>query len=238
MGARAVTPRRYRLRILRLVIGSAEGSPSPGPPSLPQQTGLVLLCKIGKAARMKALVEHGTVFMRRLSKFREIKHAEVGDPDEGSATRFTEDNPTLRFFATIGEKKIRLRARALRTHSPEQHHAVYCMYGLLLPEDGVLRGDALMRIARDKRLRSMGDTFVTFKDQREFGRRLLEAAKKAGYALALRQVQYVPPAHCGEWEWYHKTDAYSHQAEWRIITTHPIPGDSLTLTWAAWRTLP
>jgi hypothetical protein len=179
---------------------------------------------------MKELVEDGKVFLRRLSAFRGIKNKEIGDPDEGSFARFTAENPTFRVHLNVGTKRIPAATAALRLHSGTQHHGVYCMYGVPLPEDGIFRGTTLMQVAKDKRLRELGSTFVTFTDQAEFARRLLKAAKKEGYDLALRQVEYLPNAHCGEWEWYQKTDAYSHQAEWRIITTKPIPGGSLTLT--------
>lgn len=218
-------PRRRPLRHLDLRV---ESIPPPAPPLTSPQN--YLLGKIGASEFMQALYETGTVFMQRIAVYKRFEDNVRGDKDEGLAMRFDARNPSLRVFATIGEKVIPLGTASLVVHSAERDHGAYCLYAFPVPNE---RGPAtfdISPIAGDPRLRKFGNTLVMFRDTREFARRLQRAAQEAGYDVEGYPVEYVPRAYCGDMGSFRKLERYSYQSEFRFVTGTPIPKDSLTLT--------
>jgi hypothetical protein len=188
-----------------------------------------VLGKIGRHDRMRALVERGTVFMRRLSAYPQMTSPVIGDPNEGLYARYTAENPTLKTLAKIGTKTIPLPGTSITVPSTARNHAVYCMCGFQTPGDGTLPMSSLMPIASNARMRDFGDTLIIFKDTVEFVRRLEKAAQRAGHELEHGPVQYMPSVYCGEMGPFRKLDSYKYQSEWRVITATPIAEATLTL---------
>ena len=185
-----------------------------------------ILAKLGSRERMKALAETGTVYMQKLSVYVKLENPAVGDPNEGLLARYTPENPTLRIVARVGDQELPLPGASLKINSTALDHGVYCM-SAIETTSGDLRGSLLAFLA-DRRLRDFGDTLVLFKDTPEFIRRLEAAAAAVGHELDHQAVTYVASTHCGDMGPFRKLDSYSHQQEWRFVTSKAID-DTLVL---------
>jgi hypothetical protein len=195
-----------------------------------------LLLKIGKREHMQDLCENGTVFMQRLSAYRNVESKVVGDPNEGLLLHFTSDNSTVKITVTVAGLTIPFERgdwQSLKVNCSALHHGVYCMSAIEVPGDGTFNSERdLIPFMSDKRLLGFGDTLVIFKDSPEFIRRFDVAARDAGHELDLDGpglVQYVGSDYCGKVGPYVKIGDYAYQQEFRFMSDKPIPGSSLTL---------
>lgn len=182
---------------------------------------------------MRDLCENGTVFMRRLEKYRAIENGAVGDPNEGLLAHYTDKNPSLRVTAIIGDTRIPIETQSLKVHCSARNHAVYCMSAIDGPGDGTFNVERdLVPFLKDRRLLEFGDTLIIFKNSKEFIDRFETAAKAAGHELDREgpgPVNYVPESYCGKTGPYTKIGDFAYQQEFRFMTDQPIHGDALTL---------
>lgn len=189
-----------------------------------------ILGKLGKRKYMQDLVGNGIVYMQRVREFRDHKDIVRGDRDEGSLLRADARAPGTWMHINVGQKRIPLKSASLQIHGPYQDHGIYCMLSISAGEGGPLSDDPRTPLtALHERLPEFGDTLVVLNDTAAFVERLQAAARSAGYGLKHSLVEYVPAHYSGEMGPFRKLGTYSHQAEWRFMTTTPIPDKTLTL---------
>jgi len=187
-----------------------------------------VLAKLGNRRYMKELVEDGRLLLKQLQYYTDLENEAQGDPDEGLMARYTDENPTLKMIAKVGDKTFPLKVKRVRISSSARRHGVYCMYAIDSSDvpNGQLSQDAVRQVIEDKNLAKFGyDTLVLIKNSPEFVRRMNRAAWAAGYELEHDLIEYMPSDYCGDMGPFRKLDKYKYQNEARFLTTKPVPGD-------------
>jgi hypothetical protein len=189
------------------------------------------LARAGSRPVVQALLERGSLRMRRLQNYVHAPGNIVGDRNEGLHSFYSADNSSLSVVAKIGSRELPLRGCSIKLNSPARAHGVYCMYGLRSAPGGNLM-PSIQALVADSRMHEFGDlspTLAVFRDSPEFCRRFEIAAAKAGYVLESGPIEYMPTAHCGPMGPFRKLDPYAYQHEIRFITTAPIDGEFIEL---------
>jgi len=187
------------------------------------------LGKVGRREHMYSLYTKGIVYMSRISAFAKMEGNVRGDRNEGLFAYFSGSNSTLKVTVKTDTMSMELPIVSSSIQGAIRDHAAYCMYAVPLTEDLRVVESALRPLAHDSRIREFGDLLVLITDTEEFARRLVKAAKVAGYGLAGRLVDYVSQDYCGDMGPFRKLDNYKYQSEWRAVTRAPIPDKPLIL---------
>jgi len=193
--------------------------------------GLVLIKK-GAEGHMAGLMDEGIVYMRRLGGFTDMESKVVGDKNEGLLSRYPAENKTMKVTATLPNGVvIPLEGVSLNVHSSARTHGVYCMYAVEVPNGDTSFNfyGTFKHLMEDPLMAEFGECFVFFRDTREFLKRLINAARSAGYELDHGPVEYVPIEYTGAMDPFKKLSPYSYQKEWRALTDKPLPGPDLVL---------
>jgi len=192
----------------------------------------LVLIKKGSEPHMMGLMEDGIVYMRRLGGFTDMENKVVGDVNEGLFLRYPAENKTLSVKANLPNGVVvPLEGASVNVFSTARKHAVYCMYAAEVPSDETSFNfyDTFNFLMTDALMAEFGDSFVFFRDTREFLRRLLNAATAAGHDLDHGPVDYVPITYTGQMNPFMKLDPFAYQKEWRALTKKPITGNDLVL---------
>jgi hypothetical protein len=173
--------------------------------------GVHALLKFGAENHMRALYEHGTVYLNTLEYFRRGEDGRVRfDTDEGLHSIYQGPQVTYRFDVR-GETIHRMGGddvNALRIWQPGREDVnVYCMTALCEPGDHRL----------DARFDGFGRACVKINNPKEFLDRFKAAAQSAAESVQPGLVEYVSArGHVGDMGVFRKLDTFAWQSELRI----------------------
>lgn len=173
--------------------------------------------KFGKRKDMESLMTSGTLFMQRLSKFREIEEQERGDPDDGidhslqpNQTQLLINGETIN--GVVGPIRI--------IENTSVDPLAYCLYAFT--------SDHLKTIGNnyiDKRCLEFGDTAVIIKGA-DFYERIKTKCDKIKAEIEGKLVSYVDRSYHGKMGSFKKYSNFEHQSEYRFVLNSSIKDEN------------
>ncbi|WP_320034785.1 hypothetical protein [Halarcobacter sp.] len=165
------------------------------------------LIKFGKKKYMEQLLEKGTIYMNRLSYYRENSNEEIGDRFEGAIYNC----PISKTKTFINEKYFRndLVDGSSKVLNLNQNPFLYCMYGNFVKEKKQFKN--VLEID-DKNIK-FGDSIVIIDNPQEFMNRILNRCPKLTY----HKIRYINEnEYLGKMDYFTKYEKYKHQQEFRL----------------------
>ncbi|MCG3690628.1 hypothetical protein [Aliarcobacter butzleri] len=176
---------------------------------------LYLLIKFGEQQYMQDLYENGTLFFRKVKKFRNDDNIQREDKNEG----ISHSLQLSRFAMYVNGKKFSLSDNGYVSidHYPNIDFLSYSMYALTTEHFKVKDG-----IYIDTRNFEFGDTCVIIKDINEFYKRIQKYCNDTKIYAKAKPIEYVNPfKYDDKMDLFKKYNTHEHQSEWRILLHDP-----------------
>jgi len=191
------------------------------------QTKGIPLIKFQDATKIQSL-QSGKIYAKTLSYYRK-REEETGDCEVGDKYKAMIHINNAKIYSPDTGKTITVKNDLLKTS--ESNDFVFCMFGVNPKSKEFSFTDK-----QKEKMLSFGDTALIVLDHDEFIRRVIVAAKQAGYNVYFKPVQYYDPTIDGGNMWnsllegmwniaFWKRNSYIYQQEVRFVFT---PGDENT----------
>lgn len=193
---------------------------------------LAALIKFGREEHMLDLYHNGTIYMNALSYFREFeKNKNRADKYEGIVgikqiawiKLVSQDGKTILEMSRDGNKGGKIINAQLREWVTGLDGNIYCMYAITTdwPNEN---------ICIDPRNADFGDgepTMVVINNVSEIRARFIKKLEELGLKAVGRLVTYYDEEkHEGDIDFFHKSNRFSYQCEYRIFVERKDDADS------------
>jgi hypothetical protein len=174
------------------------------------------LIKFGAEEHILDLYNNGTIYCNTIEYFRshEEDGALRGDSYEGT-TMIKNYPPNARYFFHFDDESVEVHPANfhIRESYEEIKGNMFCLYSVTREEIKKAK-----RLTIDVRNKMFGSHFLFVHDCKSFYERLLQGFKENGFRIGTGFVTYYDiNSHTGDLGFFHKSNEYEYQKEFRIL---------------------